>query len=75
MTKSLLGVLLVVVALGIGWWWTSRPSGGGAASSAATSPRGPLAGDADVRGVMQTLELPAMAVGDEFKVNYEFLFD
>jgi hypothetical protein len=28
-----------------------------------------------VRGIMQTLELPAMAVGDEFKVDYEFTFD
>lgn len=27
-----------------------------------------------VRGVMQSLELPVMAVGDEFKVSYEFLF-
>jgi hypothetical protein len=28
-----------------------------------------------VRSIMQSLELPPMAVGDEFKVNYEFLFD
>jgi hypothetical protein len=35
----------------------------------------PAAFDACVRDVMQTLELPPMALGDSFAVNYEFQFD
>lgn len=47
------------------------------ASALTSSDGGPLPAQLDdcVRGVLQTLELPAMAVGDAFKVNYEFLFD
>jgi hypothetical protein len=47
-------------------------------ASALMTPDGkPLPAQFDdcVRGVMQSLELPPMAVGDEFKVNYEFIFD
>jgi hypothetical protein len=47
------------------------------ASALASLQGQPLSSQLDdcVRDVMQTLELPPMAVGEAFKVNYEFTFD